>query len=556
MSLLDYFRTRPAPTIEGDEPEFVLVEAEDISDRWVKERGIQPGQRVEPVVTASMRPWHDRTERPGAFRRSGGVTDADWQTKLRYTYRHGPSLVGDAVDFPADLMRLVSWHVEKRDQYGNWEKSEDPRQSKLLSDFVSSDGGIRKLAAIMSHHLDLVAHFVGVVRQHNGRWVYSVHAPSNVARVGTDVVAVRAWQGATPGDTDGYFEVPIRHVSYFWAPDPEWPGLPFCRLARASDNIEMVRLVDRLAERTYRRRIVLPGVMWSQSTDHLPSWPDDMRSYIAASQQDVEDRRPSSLGYFAFSTEGEPPKLIEATAKIDQMDLDVQARAAENVIRTTGLPIKTLLEGPGTANMWNEAYVNDYVADFVMWPRVARIADIITMWHQRPWTRGFSRSSMRGYDADEWRVGFDLSRIESRTDNTSSVLALFDKGQVNRAAAANIANLSEADLLEIPEGMTEAEWWAITHNVTLPGGEAAQPSEPVEAGEPAEPAESPEPPEVPGEAVEEDEPGGANPPTRFETPGSDPDRTAGGTPVPPVAAEERSEFDRIMEAEFDTDLML
>lgn len=473
---------------------------------------------LPPAVYASVRPYPE--PKASLFGRSPqGIEDLPWQRKLRDMYREGPGMVGDIVDLPRDVMRLVTWHVERREPASNeWTRSNNANMTALLNDVQGETKSFEQLMADVVFHEGLTGHMVLINRQlPTGRWVYDVRAPSNVeSRNG--ITTVKAWPTATAADPSGWYQVPTSQTAYIWAGDPEWPGAPWTRIARVINDLDRVNLVDRLVDRTLRRRLVTPPVLWTQSDTQgvAPKWASGLNEHVVSSAADARDSSPESLGYFMIgSTADRPAVLLDYSPEIASSDLEVQDRAIANVARASGIPQLLLTEGPGAGNHWGDYVINDYFADFTMWPRAAFAASAMTSAVLRPWMRVLP--GFESFAPEDWRIWFDLTAVQTRTDTSALVLQLGERGIATRTAQARVAGLSDSDIVPLPPGMSEYEYNAIRLGVAK--------NEPDAADEPV-----PEPPQ-----------GKQTRPTRYETPATE----------PVVAAE----FDAIV-AGLDADLML
>lgn len=422
-----------------------------------------------------------------------------WQQAFHRYNREGPGIVSQSVRIPANTSALVRWGIQKLNTATmEWEEANDDALAMAtMRLFRNESESLEALAAKMIKKFDGPGEFI-IVRDRDkaGNWAYYIVGKANVTRDHSrpHLVEIRTRPGAERG-SHWHREVPISQVFHVHNDDEEWPGLPTSPFQAVVADIETYKLVHRAIGRNYKSRLAQNGVLWFQADERQPQYIQQMIEYAAHTVQDRDERDARSVMPYPLATSGEPPAWIRTHAPLEQIDLDAADYFLRSFCRGTDFPTQMLFDGPGSANRWGDFVVNDYYADYVMFPRCMRIADIITQHVLRPWAEVMKLWD--GKNPNHYRVWPDLTDVRTRTDNTDRILALGNAHVLNREALARAVGATPDDMLQIPPGMTEAEW------ELLLAGRTTEPSvEVVEDvridGVPADPRGPRRPPDMTG----------------------------------------------------------
>jgi len=309
--------------------------------------------------------------------------------------------------------------------------------------------------------LDGPGELAQVIQQNRatGRWEYRILSTTNISPAQTPgFVTVRTRPDAKPG-TRWINEIESRLVQHFHVEDPEWPDMPWSKMHRVLPHVETYRRAMRTIGRNLDSQLAMNGLMWAQATsDSTGKW---VGSYLEWARRAVDsDLGPESVVPFPMQTVGEP-KWIDVGRSDHSDQLAVADAAVKEIARTSDLPTLMVVEGPGSANHWNEIAISDWVADFTMFPRNATAVGMITNGHWRPWARALN---LFKDNPERFRVWFDDSRIRGKTDNSADVYRLRELGIATREAAAEAAGLSPDQVMALPDGISDYESWLVSRN--------------------------------------------------------------------------------------------
>lgn len=398
-----------------------------------------------------------------------------WQERFRRYDREGPGIVGQSVNIPSATSRLIDWTIQKQNPATlQWENADDDAVAMAtLRLFRNEHTTLEGLMAQMIRTLDGPGEFIGIRHKVGSRHAYEIMSKHNISTVRNrpGYVEVRTRPDAPKGSR-WWYEVPITQVVHIHNEDPDWPGLPTSPFQRVLPDLETYRLICRALGRNYKSRLAMNGVLWAQATQAAASWPDKFLEWSNQTVRDQDERDVRSITPFPLVTEQEPV-WIRTHAPVEQIDIDTADYFLRAFCRGTDFPTKMLFDGPGTANHWGDYVINDYYADFVMTPRALKAADIVTHWVLRPWARILE--SWGGRDPERYRVFPDLTAVRTRTDNTDRILTLGNAGIADRQAQAEAAGLRPDQVVELPPGLSEAEWYAFLQGRNIKTINAAEP---------------------------------------------------------------------------------
>lgn len=202
------------------------------------------------------------------------------------------------------------------------------------------------------------------------------------------------------------------------------------------------------------------------------------RGYMTRGRRDAQ----ASIPYPFMARE--KPDWIDLGRNTDPAVMDMEMRALDAFGRAVGMPLKLLVEGPGTAKFSNE----DHLMVSYLTQDIQPMLDVVwgDIWHAylRPALLEIRKAhasapigspfrALAGMDVDRWSIVADAKTLIVPPDRAADLVDAFVKGIGTRAAAAKALN---TELMPIPDEMDEYEHWAATRSVMmLPGyAEAAQ----------------------------------------------------------------------------------
>lgn len=439
----------------------------DAAQRWVEQPGVASGRRIDAEIVP-MTAYDFR----GRGQWGGHWPGFKWQDDYRRYARSGPGIVGLSTDIPAQTSRLIKWGIQRQDPATLvWEDaSTDAVVMATMRLFRNGHQTSEDLAAEMMRKLDGPGELVSVRDLGGNGHEYSMLNKANVTidAARPNMVEIRTRPGVERG-SHWYREVPITAVSHIHQADEDWPGLPTSQFQRVLPDLEAYLSIAKYLGRNYRSALGLNRVLWAQATDKAQNWPEEIINWGRRAAADTDERNPRTMLPYPLVTDSDvPPELIKVTAGAEQIDVDVADWFLMAFCRGVDFPTKMLFDGPGSANHWGDYVINDYYADFVAYPRAMRVADIWTHHVLRPWGRILS-DVWGDRDPDRYRVWPDLTDVRTRTDNTDRILSLGNAGVANRQALGDAAGLRPDQLIDLPGGMTEAEWFLKVNGKTAAG---------------------------------------------------------------------------------------
>jgi hypothetical protein len=412
----------------------------------------------QEALMASVTPWASLDE----SQRRHHLTETEWATKIRKYDREGPGIVGAALDLPAATSTLLNLVIQERTPAG-WETINDPYLNTILGLFQGDCMTQGDLVKQMIRTLDAVGAGYLITHTDNaGRWWYSIVQTTNVRDTRDGYVEIRTRPMAREG-TGGYLRIEDRYVHYFHTADPEWADMPWSPMCRALPHIEQYRCADRNITRNLDSQLAMNGILWAEATAQGSDWPARAKAW--AHKAKTQEGGVEQVAPFMMSTKSEPKWLdIGRGNHADQ--IEVVNMALMGIARATDIPNKWLTEGPGSEKFANSYFQDDFYADYTMRPRWSRVVGVITEAFFQPWVR--TLGSSRGYNPENLRVWADDSALRSKTDNSAQQIDLMKCGVATREAAAEAAGLRPDQVLELPAGVSEAEWLLAITGRSLP----------------------------------------------------------------------------------------
>lgn len=400
--------------------------------------------------------------------RSGlGSGAQSWQRKVIAYDRNGPSVLGYYLDTVSLLASLCPLVPEVQGKGGVWTRSDDPALIATLAGFQSQMFSQSELLSLPVRHLDAVGE----------SWLlYSVDVGWCVATVPNVV----AQPGGVVEFTDPFGtkrRVPPDRAWKLWVQDPYEPWLPRSACQRALPDLRRLNAATRNQTRTAESRLVMNGMIafppddgptralgtTAQSTDDTP--PEGVErtveDFIALGREAFDDDD-SPAAVIPFPYVGGKAEYVQLGRSIDEGVIEVEKAALEAFARGVNFPAQLLTVGPGAANHWNEWLLQESQHKMGLAPKLLPVCEAITAVYYRPTLRKM-RERIASWDVDpeKVRVGFDMSFLTQKPDQSSQALAGWMQGVLSLEGVAELLKVPKSSLMVIPDGMTEYEHWEL-----------------------------------------------------------------------------------------------
>lgn len=426
-----------------------------------------------------------------------------WQAKIRDFDLNGPGVCGFYLDLVSMLASLCPLTVEVRQQDGSWVKSDDAVFNSILSQYQSPVRDQSELVALHVRHREAMGE-AWLIHSSDDAVGWTVETvPNVVATQGgirfTDVYGiVRTVSTAEPSLQRAAWRSLVS--------DPYSPHLPYSPIRRALGDLRRLRSATRNQTRAAESRLVMNGMIAFPEGDgssgmrplaeqmvdvngepiELPPGDKVLDDYFELAKLAINDDD-SAAAAVPFAYIGPEAKVIDLGREIDSGALQVEERALEAFARAVNFPAQLLTSGPGAANHWNEWLLEEAQRKVGLAPKLRPVCSDITRVFLRPWI-SYVRQR-HGYLPDipinHIRVGFDTSYLTAKPDVTGQLMELYRYGGITRSELAERLNVPE--VLSLPDGMTEFDFWQVATGNTVPEDPMADPeAEPEPAS--AEPA--------------------------------------------------------------------
>lgn len=418
--------------------------------------------------------------------RSGGLTNKvtrqeSWQTFLRHLLGKN-GLFGFLVNEIAKVHGMIPLHVERLSGQ-DWERidldddGQAPDQESALAiatlnSITDPNGSQESLMFRLGYHFESVGECWGYWFRHpeTNRVVYDIAQQPAVKFEGDRAIIDRR-RNASDEQWPNRVTIPRSQMSRLWFPDPEYPASPWSTYKALVDDLKTHAVLQRAIGISGKSRLLTNGILWAKIEDaevdaNGRSWLDD---YLDTAAKAYELDNPKSAAA-PFTVRGRnKPEMVEMPDDgLDRL-LNAEHRVLEGIARSSSLPQKLVMEGPGESNHWNEALLARSYLSFSVKPKHDELASSVTGWAFRPRLRAV------GLDPMQWRVRGDIGPVANRDDNVDQIANGVRLGVLRRSCLTDALGKGEDDLIDLPDGMTEFDWWAenIASNSSQPGARPA-----------------------------------------------------------------------------------
>lgn len=266
--------------------------------------------------------------------------------------------------------------------------------------------------------------------------------------------------------------------STVWArwhiPDLVWPDEGRSWLLPGLESLQRIRDLRLGVLRAPLSRQGRTGVTWYPADADqwiepgAPSIRDMLVEYSAASITD-----PGSMAAFAapvvsWAAEYGPPIHVDTTTQLNPAELDALQAEIENFARLVPAPTGSIV------NTGDQPYANALVQSqeavtLYANPALGELAELHTTVQFRP-----ALAAIR-VDPDRWRIRYTADHLAPR-----STAGALDQSRIHsmlprtRVSVASELGVEEGDLIPLPDGVSEWDWWIMT---TAGGSAGEQPGE-------------------------------------------------------------------------------
>lgn len=438
--------------------------------------------RKSKAITASA----SEINRRGLNRR--GTSTQTWQQELSLFIKHGPGLVGMYCDTIEDKLLTGACKFEYLAPDGHWETLPAGQLANVSlgvfnafrNPFQSPNALIARMGRLHVSmgecwHVGLardskLEHYVAHTKEFE-QWVQP--AGQNPGST--------VWRDPFTGMKQRIFYPNDQFARSWWGEDDD-PSLPTSELRRALPHIRELIDLRRRGRSDSRSRLVNNDLIafgegtelyenTADQQDPLNGLPQTIIDYMDLAALEFSTpywMEPSVTETVPFPMLGAKPEKVEIGRSLDKELLPHETQALLHISHALRVPTRWLLEGPGSGKYNNENSLAASVIDDAIGPVAARVYADFTSLYWRPRMEQVLRHiTVPGADPDRLRVSFDLDSVRPKPDHITDGFKAWDRGLIGRKAMANV---TQFDLLEIPEGMSDWEFWQITQGLAQGAG--------------------------------------------------------------------------------------
>ena len=423
-----------------------------------------PRRSGQPRVTrqAALIPATSARQRLGGSLNSQGTTT--WQDKVRHYDLEGPGVLGYYLDTVALLASLCPLVPEVRTDDGKWVTSEDPVLITLLSGYSSSLMSQEDLISTHVRHREAMGE-AWIIHSEDIGWSIAT-VPNVKISAGGDHITWTDMLGTTRN-------TPRQRAWKSFNPAPYDPAEPYSSVRRALPELRRLKAATRNQTRSAESRLLMNGLL-AFPDDGGGTRPLSSPNENEAVEQGIDnviddyielaklafrdDDAPSSAVPFPYI--GAPAEYVELGRGIDEQALRVEEKAIDAFARAVNFPSQLLVNGPGSANHWNEWVLQEVQHKMGLAPKLRPVCNDLTVFYLRPMVqRVKDRIGQWEVDGQRIRVGFDMSYLTQKPDMTAQILQAWQSGVASREEVANALGIERT--LSIPDGMDPYEHWEL-----------------------------------------------------------------------------------------------
>ena len=436
---------------------------------------------ADSVVTAAVGPMRN-VEAKGWFGGSSGDVKAKQEQVLHYD-KNGPGFVGFYLDLystlAAEFPLVIQEYVD-----GRWQLAQGGRPGELLAEIkgVGEDqkqfhqANCRAFKAVgeVAFWPNANGHANGwhrdlphTIKSH-GKHPTMKGRPNVYLCESSPGVAKEYKPDAAP--PSGLHVVPYAQMRRVWAPDTEYSSLPTSSLFRILSDIRRYETFNRNVQRSGTAALLLAGLLWiegdakdvvgspspmAQSSAEAALGPlgKQIRSLMKAAQRNVDDtderQVASAMAHpFVYKTK---PERVEIGKAVDPGMLQAKADALADAARGVDGPMSAIVEGQGAAQRLLNEWKQDSAINQAALSLSARVA--------LSYGPALLDPRLTDEERGRFRVFVDESALDNEETDSSEDLSLWEKGVITRDALARRRGVDPADMLPLPDGVTDYEHW-------------------------------------------------------------------------------------------------
>lgn len=394
--------------------------------------------------------------------RSGArIPQSQWQRKIIEYDRDGPSIVGFYLDLRSLLVSKMDVVPQVKDG-PTWGPDESSEAEDGLGELVGTKKETpQELIRLTARAIARTGEVVWVPFDDEAHPTYpswrvaETHLMKKFGPVNEETGLPEYWDildtpGAKPGSRH-HHRVPGENPWWIVVNDPDHPAEAWSPLRRVLRDVRGYNVLDRNLSRSAMSRLTWNSILWIQgkysdvkrkNTQGDEEWGPlgmALRDLIEAGKvnlDDYEDRNVRAAMSVPFISPNEP-KLIDAARRIDTsifLAIDFRLKA---IARGLNMPAHMLLEGPGTANRWNDVFLDDSLKETSVLPLANQTYAAVT---EVFWAR---KMKNRGLDPTKRRLWYNLPDLAQKMDNVKEIGDAVNAGVLEPIAWAIALGLEE-----------------------------------------------------------------------------------------------------------------
>lgn len=417
-----------------------------------------------------------------------GTSTQTWQQELALYIKHGPGLVGMYCDTIEDKILTGQVKFEYQQQDGTWtDLPPGSLRNVSLGVFNAFKNPFQTPHALLGRWARLQVSMgevwhVGLPRNHilEHYMAHTKEFETWVPPVG-DAPGSVVWRDPYTGLKQRIHYPQDQFARSWWGEDDD-PSLPTSELRRALPHIRELIDLRRRGHADTRSRLVANDMLAfgegselyenaADEEDPLNGLPQTILDYMDLANLEVNTpywERQTVAESVPFPMLGVKPEKVEVGRPLDPELTQSETQALLHISHALRVPTRWLLEGPGSGKYNNENSLAASVIDDAVGPVAFRVfADFTSLYFRPRLEDVLTQIHIPGADPSKVRCSFDLDSIRPKPDHITDGFKAWDRGLVSREA---LQNITQFELLKIPEGMTDWEFWQVTQGLAQGAG--------------------------------------------------------------------------------------
>lgn len=424
------------------------------------------------------------------------------ESMIRKYDESGPGVVGYYLDLKASMVAQLDYRIQKWNPATvAWEYSDNPTANTALHRHLigHNDEDLNGIVFDIARELEAIGELAfaeippepgqpesdrryAVLPQDADSFLELVKHRPEIGQTGVYAFKLRG-KATKPKNvaaaraSDDWLVLEHGNAKRIYRPHPKYKRDSYSPMLRSLDEIRRLSNVSRAMHRSTASLLALSRVLFfkGDERDNVTIDPrtkqpvygkvgrqiQELIEYSERNVTDVEETRTEGVMPYPVVMD-EPPQLIDITKVVDPELTQLKEEALRDLARSWNSPQSIITEGPGSAQrMLNEWLQDKSFREGSIMPMARIISSALTVSFLQPHLRMLRQQSNNKLDLrpSDYRVWPDETPLLGEQElEPSDVARLAELGLLSRRGAAEIIG-QETNLLELPDGVTDYDWW-------------------------------------------------------------------------------------------------